>query len=139
MGKSKKKSKKPTIAYLPSEPFSKNFANLFENKSFSDVTFKFGNGNTLLAHKLIITNLSEYFQGLYDNGSVVDGVIVLDKDEDEKIFKALIKYFYTGCVDYTDEADLVSFIKVANKVNLKHNSSTKLKILKNSNFQQKVY
>jgi len=57
---------------------------------------------------------------LFEEGKVSDGVIHVDKDDDEKIFSALIKYFYTGSVDYTDEADLISFIKLSHKYKAKN-------------------
>jgi len=89
--KKSKKSKKPTVCYLPSVHYSKNFENLFENKSFSDLSFKFSNGNVLHAHKLIVTNISDYFKELYDNDKVHDATIHIE--DDEKLFKVLVKFF----------------------------------------------
>jgi hypothetical protein len=53
---------------------------------------------------------------LIESGKIENNEIILPKNEDENILKEMIKFFYTGTIDYSDDSQLVMFIITSNRV-----------------------
>jgi hypothetical protein len=108
-----KKFKKTQFSLLSSESFSKNFENLYDDEKTSDCLIKFENGNKIFTHTLILSINSEHFSTLFEEGLKE---IVVNKEDDEKIVRTVIKFLYTGSFDYTNEDDIVPFLIYCNNV-----------------------
>jgi len=95
---------------------------LLNNKSGSNATITFPKGDSHHAHKVILSMNSEIIgKALESSDSYAFG-----NEEDDSAAKSLIKFFYTGSIEYSDEASLVSFMILANK--LKSKSIGELKV-----------
>jgi len=100
------------------QTFSKKFENLYNNKKFSDITIKFeGSGDVLHAHKIVLIANSDIFESVE---SLTDHTYLFTKDNDEETCKSLVKFFYTGTLEYSGEEKLVSFMILANKFKVKN-------------------
>jgi hypothetical protein len=98
-----KKNKK-----IVSKVLTKFYSNYYNNKKHSDITLKIGE-EEIFAHKLILTANSKFFEG-YEESS-----FTFPKEDDIKITKALVKYFYEGEFEYAKE-DLIVFMLLSKKV-----------------------
>jgi len=119
----KEKPKKLKLAYCTSQTFAKKFEHLFENKKYSDFTIKFEEtGESMPAHQIVFASSSEFFETLIKEGKIKDNnnEYIVPKSENAVLFKKLVKFFYTGSVDYSDESALVSFIILSNKFKVKN-------------------
>jgi len=84
-------------------------------KKYSDMSVKFEkSGDVYPAHTFILASQSEAFEKLNDNQ------YVFASDQDEESAKSLIKFFYTGTLEYTNETQLVTFMILANKLKVKN-------------------
>jgi len=95
----------------------------FNNKDYSDATIKFeGSGDIINVHKMVLTSSSDYFEKLFEVGmsESKNNEILIDKDENEELFKEFIKFLYTGAIDCTDQSRLVEFMIIANKYIVKN-------------------
>ncbi|CAG9318876.1 unnamed protein product [Blepharisma stoltei] len=83
----------------PPEDLRLHIRSLFNNPSFSDIKF-IVEGRAIYAHKVIITMLSEPFQGMFASGmrETREGSIEI-KDISYRTFLILLKYLYTGEVE----------------------------------------
>jgi len=77
-----------------------------------------GTGDIYPAHKIVLAAHSEVFEGLVEN--LTDNTYVFAKENDEATAKLLVKFFYTGSLEYTNEEILVSFMILANKFKVKN-------------------
>jgi hypothetical protein len=73
-----------------------------------------GTGDVYPAHKFVCQNLSSCFE------SLTDDTFTFTKDQDEEAAKSLLKFFYTGTLEYTNETQLVTFMILANKLKVKN-------------------
>jgi len=113
-GKKKKGDKKKYIFHL-ADVSSKIYANLFNNKLYSDVTLKFeGNGNTVHCHKLILNGASGFYAKLFSEDEKLSEILI-DKSEDEKLFMQYLKFLYTGSYEYESDESFILFSILANK------------------------
>jgi hypothetical protein len=129
----KVKGKKPKSVIASSQTFSKRYSYLFNNKLFSDFTITIGE-ESFPAHKFILQFNSEFFQKLEGDS------FKFSSEDDKTAAKDLIKFYYEGLYQYTDESQVVIFTLLANKVIFSFNTfSTKLIISKNSSYLQKFY
>jgi len=87
-------------------------------KKTSDLTLKFENGNKIYAHKLILSNQSDQFSKLIEEGK--ENEILFDKDDNEKIVMKVIKFIYTGSYDYSNEEDTIPFLVYSNNYGIKN-------------------
>jgi len=93
-------------------------------KKTSDLTLKFENGNKIYAHKLILSNQSDQFSKLIEEGK--ENEILFDKDDNEKIVMKVIKFIYTGSYDYSNEEDTIPFLVYSNNYGIKSIKELKL-------------
>jgi len=115
----KEVKKKAKVVMSTPQNYSKRYDSLFNNKKYSDMNVKFeGTGDVYPAHKLVLSAHSEVFEGLVEN--LTDNTYVFTKDNDEENAKSLLKFFYTGSLEYTNEEKLVSFMILANKFKVKN-------------------
>jgi hypothetical protein len=115
----KEVKKKAKVVMSTPQTYSKRYDSLFNNKKLSDMQVKFeGSGDTYPGHKLVFAAHSEVFEGLVDN--LTDNTYIFTKDIDEECAKSLVKFFYTGSLEYTNEAKLVTFMILANKYKVKN-------------------
>ena len=77
-----------------------NIAALFDNPSYSDITVRLADASELHLHKCILAGISEYFAACFrmsPNTKLVD----LSKEEyDPEDFKVILKWCYTGEVEF---------------------------------------
>ncbi len=73
------------------------FANLYNNKDFSDVILAVGESK-IQAHKLILSARSEYFAGMFGSDFKESKEKVVEIEEDEDLFKQMVEIFYTNDV-----------------------------------------
>jgi hypothetical protein len=73
------------------------FANLYNNKDFSDVILAVGESK-IHAHKLVLSARSEYFAGMFGSDFKESKEKVVEIEEDEDLFKQMIEIFYTNDV-----------------------------------------
>jgi len=110
----KEVKKKSKSVILSAQGFSKIFSDYFNNKKLSDMTIKFeGSGDVYHAHKNILQTQSDVFDNLTDH------TYTFTKDHDEEAAKNLVKFFYTGTLEYSNESQLVTFMILANKLKVK--------------------
>jgi hypothetical protein len=109
--KKKKIGKKKAI--FKKETFSKIYEDLYNNKKFSDFTIKFENKQEEInLHKMVLSSTSTFFEELFQTEKEIKEMII---QKDEK-HKALFKFMYTGCFDYTLDTDILTFLLLAHKV-----------------------
>jgi hypothetical protein len=131
----KVKTKKPKQVILSNKSFSQRYSSFFNNKNLSDFTITIGD-ETIFSHKFVLSNNSTFFENLINESST----FTFPKEDDSTAAKSLVKFFYEGLYEYTDESQVVVFTLLANKVNFTlYNKSIKLKILQNSNYLRKFY
>jgi len=116
----KVKPKKAKLVYLTSQTFSKRYSELYNNSKYADFTIKFDNGESLHAHKVVLHSNSEFFEKHEGN------TFTFPKEDDEKAAKSLIKFYYDGSFDYSDESSVIIFTLLAAKYKTKHLSELKL-------------
>jgi hypothetical protein len=119
MGKGKKKEK---LIFISVKNYSDKFSNLYNNKSLSDVTIKFPNGDSQPAHKTILSLNSEYFEKYFENSNE----FTFENDVADKTAKQLIKFCYTGVLEYSEDSEIFTFMLNANKFKLKNISDLKV-------------
>jgi hypothetical protein len=106
----------------------RKFESLYNNSKHSDIKITFEKtGESIFAHKIVlmssskcnftISNPKKDFEDLIESGKIENNEILLPKNEDENVLKEMIKFFYTGAIDYSDDSQLVMFIITSNKVN----------------------
>lgn len=86
-------------AFPPRQDLRSHIRSLFNTPTYSDIKF-IVEGHTIYAHKVIITMLSEAFQGMFASGmrESRDGTVEI-KDISHRTFLILLKYLYTGEVE----------------------------------------
>jgi len=115
------KKEKSKVAYLSAEVFSQTYESLFNSKNLSDVEIKFESGNSISAHRIILSNLSDILKKSFQNGEINDkNEYLVNKEEDEKTFTNMIKFLYTGKLEYTDEEDIIKFLIYGNNYKIKN-------------------
>jgi len=117
--KKDKKSKKAKQVMASSQTFSKRYAELFNNKKFSDFTLTVGS-ETLHAHKIILQGNSDYFEKIEGDS------FTFPTEDDAAAAKSLIKFYYEGVYEYSEESAVVVFTILANKYKKKNFSEFKL-------------
>jgi len=73
-----------------------------------------GSGEVYPAHQFICLNHSSSFESLNEK------TFTFAKEHDEEAAKNLVKFFYTGTLEYTSESQLVTFMILANKFKVKN-------------------
>jgi hypothetical protein len=130
--KNKTKTKKPKQVISNPQSFSKRYAHLFNNQNLSDFTITVGS-EKIFSHKFILSSNSDFFENLLNESS-----FTFPSEEDSSTVKSLIKFYYDGVFEYTEDSAVFLFTLLANKVRYFNNViSTKLKTLENLNYQQK--
>jgi len=119
--KKEKKEKKIKVKSVVSsgQVFSKRYSSFFGNKKHSDFTIKIGN-DEMPSHKLILFSNSEFFEKFEGDS------YTFPPDEDSNAAKSLIKYYYEGVFEYTDESAVIIFTILANKYKTRNFSEFKL-------------
>jgi len=107
--------------------FSQRYSNFFGNKKFSDFEIKIGEDN-FPAHKLILSQNSDFFDS-YEGNS-----FTFPKEDEAGSVKNLIKFYYNGIFEYSEESSVILFVLIANKYKTKNFNQFKLpaKLLLNS-------
>jgi hypothetical protein len=131
MGKKEEKKKKSKVIASSPKSYSLIYQNYFNNKKYSDITIKIGE-ETIFAHKMILISNSEFFEKLEDNSFEFP-------KEDFPTAKNLIKFYYTGIFEYTEESSVLLFAILANKYKTKNFSGKSYFVNKSLNYQQKYY
>jgi hypothetical protein len=104
----KVKTKKPKVVMLQSQSYSKRYDSLYNNKKYSDFTVKFESGSEPVScHKFVLGSNSEFFEKLEGNE------FTFPKEDDEKAVVALLNFYYSGSLDYSDESSVVAFMLLA--------------------------
>ncbi|CAI2174180.1 7520_t:CDS:2 [Funneliformis geosporum] len=108
--------------------FSRDIGRLLESTHNShDVIIRAGVGTSqkeFKAHSLILNARCPYFQKVSTNGENVpneSGIIVFDKQNfSPKIFKILLKYFYTGRIELKDQdtSDILQILMMSDELEL---------------------
>jgi len=115
------KTKKPKLVYCTSQSFQKRYNSLYNNKTHSNITLKIeASGETFHAHKLILSACSEFFENLTEDN------YTFPKEEEEAAVKSLLKYYYEGSLEYSQESAVVSFMLLATKYKTKNLSEFKI-------------
>jgi len=115
------KVKKPKVVIFVPATFSKRYDSFQNNKKYSDFTIKYeASGESVSAHQFILKSNSDFFEKLDANN------YTFPKEDDEAAAKALIKFYYTGSLDYSVESSVVSFMILANKYKTKNLSEFKV-------------
>ena len=89
---------------------------LFLRKLFPDVTLAFDDGNTIEAHKIILSNYSDLFRGRFEKD--VSARLVLKQNIKFKNIKLLIDYIYSGEVS-VEMKNLNDFMSTAQRLGIK--------------------
>jgi len=76
-------------------------------------------------HKLVLVSTSEFFEKLI-LGEEKHSSYTFPKEGNEVVVKDLIKFLYTGSLDYTDDTNLVQFTLLANKYKVKYINEFKI-------------
>jgi hypothetical protein len=121
----KETKKKSKMINYSSNAYSNIYPKYFNNKNFSDFKITIDN-DTILSHKFILASNSTFFEN-YDGNE-----FTFPKEDDQEAAKSLIKYYYEGKYEYTDDSKVLIFSILANKVYLLillYLFSIKLKIL----------
>jgi len=85
------------------------------------MTIKFeSSGLVYNTHKFILQAQADCFENLNDNQ------YVFTKDQDEEAAKSLVKFFYTGTLEYSNESQLVTFMILSNHLKVKSISEFKV-------------
>jgi len=92
----------------------------FNNKNLSDFSVKIGE-ETFAAHKFILFSNSEFFEK-YEGGDSFS----FPSEDDAAAAKSLLKFYYEGIYEYTEESAVVIFTILANKYKTKNFSEFKL-------------
>jgi hypothetical protein len=116
--KTKQKKAKQVIA--SSQSFSKRYSATFNNKHLSDFTVTIGD-TSYATHKIILCSNSEHFEKLAGESS-----FSFPKEDDAEAAKSLIKFYYEGIFEYTDDSAVVIFTLLANKYKTKNFGEFKL-------------
>ncbi|KAF9900752.1 hypothetical protein EC991_006925 [Linnemannia zychae] len=85
---------------LLEQQITKYFEEQDEKKGFMDVQFVFGNGDSILAHKVVLASVGEAvikgLTGLWASSACRDsGIDTIRKEGDSAVFWGLLYYFYT--------------------------------------------
>jgi hypothetical protein len=112
--KNKKEKKvkvvKPKQVVASPQSFSKRYSSFYNNKHLSDFSITIGS-ETFPAHKIVLINHSDFFANMENESS-----FTFPKEDDETAAKSLLKFFYEGVYEYTEESAVVIFTLLANKV-----------------------
>jgi len=69
--------------------------------------------------------MCEHFKTVIENGEVKNEIVV-DSEENEAVFTAVIKFLYTGTYDYGKEDEIVQFVIYAHNYNVKNIKELKI-------------
>jgi hypothetical protein len=130
----KSKNKKPKLAYFLPAISSKKFKDYFNCKDFSDCSIVFPGGEEYPTHKAILSNC-ETFEKEFENSNKY----TFEKTIDDSTAKTVVKFLYTGLLEYDSEAILVDFMLLANQLKIKNLSGKILYKGKEFKVQPKVY
>jgi len=72
-------------------------------------------GDEFYAHKVVLFSNSDLFEN-----ELKDNVFTFPKDCDESAAKNLLKFFYSGSLEYKDDVSVTTFMILANKYKVKH-------------------
>jgi hypothetical protein len=109
----KVKTKKPKQVMASSQTFSKRYSNGYNNQKLSDFTITVGD-ETIFAHKIILQANSEFFEKLEGDK------FTFPKEDDTNTVKSLLKFFYEGVFEYTEDSAVLLFTILANKYKTKN-------------------
>jgi len=123
-----KKKTKDKLVYCSPQTFSKKFEALFNNSKDSDFTLKIEEkGINVPSHKLVLVSTSEFFEKLILGDDKLKEYTFPKEDGSEPLVKDLIRFLYTGNLDYTeDDSILVPFTLLAQKYKVKYINEFKL-------------
>lgn len=80
--------------FEPQNEFTKNFAKIFEDDKFSDVSFVIGD-TEIKAHKIILLANSTYFEAMFGHGTVeINATKIHVTGIEPSVFKELLRYIY---------------------------------------------
>jgi hypothetical protein len=100
---------------------TKKLEKLFNNKLLSDVKIKFENSDTVVyCHKNILSISSDYFMNNFSNSEMLESKtneILIEKEQDERVFVEFLKFLYTGTFNFEKEEDICLFLNLCKKVN----------------------
>jgi hypothetical protein len=99
------------------QAFSKRYNSFFGNKKLSDFSIKIGD-EVIPGHKFILSSNSDFFD------KVEGDSFTFPKVDDSNIAKSLIKYYYEGVFEYSDESSVIMFTIMANKYKTKYFSGS---------------
>jgi hypothetical protein len=108
--KKKYKKTKPKQVYSNPQSFSKRYSHLFNNQSLSDFTITVGS-EKIFSHKFILSSNSYFFENLLNESN-----FTFPSEDDTSTIKSLIKFYYNGIFEYTEDSSVFLFTLLANKV-----------------------
>jgi len=114
--KKTKKQPKPKHVLLTQAGYSKRYASFHNNKSFSDATVNYPGGDSHPAHKVVLETGSSHIEKALETSTS----FTFEKEVDDSTAKNVIKFLYTGCLEYSSESDLVTFMILANHLKIKN-------------------
>lgn len=81
-----------------------DLSTMYQDDTFKDVTFVFGPGASIMAHKTVLATRSKVFHSMFANDmkEKQDGVVMIE-DFGMIAFEKFIKYLYTNEIDNLDE------------------------------------
>jgi hypothetical protein len=102
--------KKNGMTYFSEKVYSKKYENLYKNKKFSDITIKFENSNeTIPAHKFALSSGSKFFEEIIDSKDF-NNEILIKKENDQEEVEIMLKFFYTGSIEFQSEKQVIRFL-----------------------------
>jgi len=114
--KRQKKQPKPKNVLLTPAGFSKRYAGFFNNKHLSDATVNYPGGDSHPAHKVVLETGSSHIEKALESSTS----FTFEKDVDDSTAKSVIKFLYTGSLEYSSESELVTFMILANHLKIKN-------------------
>jgi hypothetical protein len=117
MGKTKQK-----LVYISQDNYIQKYSKLHNNKFLSDVTIVYPKGDSQPAHKAILSVGTNVLEKHFESSNTY----TFDKEIKEEAAKSLIKFLYTGSLEYTNESEVFTFMLLANQ--LKINQIKELKV-----------
>jgi hypothetical protein len=107
---------KPFDAALFGNTIQKGFAKLYNDPLLSDITLVVGK-DKLFAHRMVLCAWSEIFRGMLSNDNWKESELkelpVRVEEKDEENFKLMLRYMYTGAVDFISNTNIVPLIRLS--------------------------
>jgi len=88
------------------------YDSFFNKSTYSDVSIKLKNGDSLTLHKIILSKSSDYFE------KNLKDVTELTLEDDEKLSKSLLSFLYGTNFEYSNEEELFNFILLLKNMNI---------------------